>query len=72
MIARLLSACALLLCAACSGDRDAPSADQDREMNRAADLLDKAPDSLSNVDAGGLDQQIPGDAEIAADNGVTD
>lgn len=44
----------LALAAACQGETDAPSAEQNRDMDRAAEMLDKAPDSLSQVDDGGL------------------
>ena len=59
MTLRTLLACAALaLSAACGGDSEAPSAEQDREMDSAAEMLDEAPNSLAEVDDGGLEQEL--------------
>jgi hypothetical protein len=50
----------LLLCAAaaaassCGGPSTAPSAEENRELDRAAEMLDGAPDALNEVDDAGL------------------
>ena len=49
-----IACAALALTAACGSDSEMPTAEQDRGMNDAAAMLDKAPDSLSNVDESGL------------------
>ena len=46
-----------LLLAAC-GDRSTPSAEQNRQLDNAAEMLDSAPDVLANVDS-----DLPGGAE---------
>ncbi len=46
------------------GDRSTPSAEQNRQLDNAAEMLDSAPDVLSNVDT-----DLPGDA---ANNSATD
>ena len=64
MIARTLFACAALaLTAACDRSSEVPSAEQGRQMNEAAEMLDQAPGSLSNVDDAGLSEELePGAA----------
>lgn len=42
------------LLASCGEDAAAPSPEQDREMNDAAEMLDQAPSSLSSIDDGAL------------------
>ena len=54
MILRTAILCPALALAACQGDTDAPSAEQNREMDRAAEMLDEAPNGLSQVDDSGL------------------
>ena len=58
MTSRILLACAAAALSACGGDSEAPSAEQDREMDSAAEMLDDAPNSLSRVDDGGLEQEL--------------
>lgn len=40
------------------GDRSTPSAEQNRQLDNAAEMLDSAPDILSNVDS-----DLPGETE---------
>lgn len=55
MTTRIFTLCVVLaLAAACGRDTAAPSAEQNRELNGAAEMLNKAPDSLSNVDDSAL------------------
>lgn len=59
MISRCSSlVAALLLCAGCGNEAGAPSAEQNRDMDQAAEMLNKAPDSLSNIDDAGLERDI--------------
>jgi hypothetical protein len=44
----------LVLLAGGCGDRTAPSAEENRQLDNAADMLDSAPDVLANVDANAL------------------
>ena len=44
----------LALWLASCGDRTAPSAEDNRQLDNAASMLDEAPDVLANVDANGL------------------
>jgi len=46
-----------LFLAACD-DRSTPSAEQNRQLDNAAEMLDSAPDILANVDS-----DMPGEAE---------
>lgn len=65
MTARILILCAALaLASACGRETDAPSAEQNRELNGAAEMLNKAPDSLSNVEDSALtaEQETAGNA----------
>lgn len=65
----ILVTAALGLSAGCSGETAAPSAEQDRDMNEAAELLEKAPTSLSNVDDQGLEAaQASGEAPAEGGN----
>jgi ABC-type glycerol-3-phosphate transport system substrate-binding protein len=41
---------AALLAAACSNEAGSPSAEQNREMENAAEMLDEAPRRLSEID----------------------
>jgi len=43
---------ALLLCGC--GDRTTPSAEQDRQLDNAAEMLDEAPNALGNIDENAL------------------
>ena len=45
---------ALLLCAC--GDRSRPSAVESDQLNNAAEMLDSAPDALSNIDTSALNE----------------
>jgi hypothetical protein len=44
----------VLLLASC-GDRSTPSADDNRQLDNAAELLNLAPDELANIDSNSLD-----------------
>jgi hypothetical protein len=46
----------LLLLASCS-DKTAPSAEDNRQLENAADMLDSAPDSLANLDENALNNE---------------
>lgn len=54
----------LLLIAGC-GDRTKPSAEENRQLQNAAEMLDAAPDQLANIDDNGLDE--PSDNSVNAD-----
>lgn len=45
-----LLALALLGC----GDGTSPSAEEDQQLDNAAEMLDRAPDALANIDDNGL------------------
>ena len=45
-----LLALAAIATAGCSGSSTAPSAEENRELDRAAEMLDDAPNSLDQVD----------------------
>jgi len=51
-----------LLVAAC-GNRTAPSAEENRQLDNAAEMLDAAPSTLGNIDANALG---PVDSDTAA------
>ena len=53
-----LACAAFALSAACGSESETPSAEQNREMDSAAEMLDDAPNSLSAVDDGGLEQEM--------------
>ena len=53
----------LLLVAACSGGSSPSSADN-RQLDEAANLLDAAPDELSNIDENALRESERGNAPI--------
>jgi hypothetical protein len=38
------------------GDRDTPSAEENRQLDNAAEMLDAAPDALSNIDENTLEE----------------
>ena len=46
----LLAAACLALAGACGRDEGAPSEEQNRELDRAAEMLDDAPNGLSGID----------------------
>jgi hypothetical protein len=46
---------ALLALAACRGTSDAPTAEENRQLDDAANLLDQAPANLESVDDAGLE-----------------
>lgn len=54
---------ALLLCAC--GDRTAPSAEENRQLDNTAEMLDSAPGSLSNIDENELGPAEPNSAKPA-------
>jgi hypothetical protein len=54
---------ALLLCGC--GDRTSPSAEQNRQLDNAAEMLDEAPDALGNIDANALGE--PGGNSLNTD-----
>ena len=45
----------LALCLASCGDRTAPSAEENRQLDNAAEMLDEAPGVLANVDENGIE-----------------
>jgi hypothetical protein len=49
----LFTAFAFLI--ACSGDRTVPTAEENRQLDEAANLLNQAPATLETVDDNGLD-----------------
>ena len=54
-MARLLLLCAAAAAASsCGASSTAPSDEENRELDRAAEMLDEAPDSLNRVDDTGL------------------
>ena len=55
---RAAIALGMLCLSACGVDGQAPTAEQDREMDRAADMLDNAADNLAEVDSSGLEQEL--------------
>lgn len=50
MIRTPLLYAALALVSACGSGPEAPSTEQNRQMDEAAEMLNQAPDSLSNID----------------------
>lgn len=56
-----------LLLAAC-GDRTAPTAEESRSLDNAGEMLNAAPDALSNIDASEIDAKPANSAENAAEN----
>ena len=58
---------ALLLCAGCGSDRGTPSAEQNEAMDEAGEMLDRAPNSLSDIDDSAVRNQPAG-----GDNAGTD
>ena len=56
----------LALALASCGDRSAPSEEENRQLDNAAEMLDAAPNELANIDENGLgnsdDKPIPDDA----------
>jgi hypothetical protein len=57
MVRTLIAGTALMLSAACGGDRGTPSAEQNAAMNEAGEMLDRAPESLSEIDDSALRNQ---------------
>ena len=57
---------ALLLLASC-GDKSRPTADDNRQLDNAAELLNSAPDELDNIDANAL-RDTPGNAGNAGNS----
>ena len=56
----------VLLLASC-GDTSSPSADENRQLDNAAELLNSAPDELANIDENALDASDPsGDTKDAS------
>lgn len=43
---------AATLCGACSGDASAPSREENSELDTAAEMLNRAPETLSNIGDG--------------------
>jgi len=48
----------VLLLASC-GDRSSPSAEENLQLDNAAELLNSAPDELANIDQNALDASEP-------------
>lgn len=53
-----------LIVGGCS-DRTIPSAEENRQLDNAGEMLDSAPDALANIDENAL-----GPAEAASENGL--
>ena len=45
---------AALLLAGCGGDKGAPTAEQNRELDQAEQMLNEAPNDLEGIDEGAL------------------
>jgi len=45
----------LALCLTSCGDRSTPSAEENRQLDNAAEMLDSAPGELANIDGNGLE-----------------
>jgi PBP1b-binding outer membrane lipoprotein LpoB len=59
-------ACVLALLLGACGTTTAPSAEENRQLDNAAEMLDAAPQSLENIDANALG---PVDSNTAATDG---
>jgi hypothetical protein len=55
MATRIVLGCAAFALAACGADETAPSAEQNRALDEAAEMLNQAPNDLSRVDDNALE-----------------
>lgn len=66
MMHRTATACVTLaLIAACSSESQAPSAEQDRDMDQVAEMLNEAPNGLQHID----DSELRQEQELAGEEG---